>query len=429
MRFVGSVGCAFILSLAVTNARAQQPTPPEAPLTLAAATTAALTANPASTSARLQLVQAQARVAQAQAALRSQITLSSSVAGSNGALLPSAGPPEHETFGSVVNTVTVPLPLGHKPRLAVQQASEQLAAAQAQLDSARLTLAGQVSAAYYDLLRKQALLQIAKDTADSATRQNTEAQKRFRAGDVPELDVLRTQVPMASAQAGLYQAENAVEVARQTLNGQLGRPLDTPISVADATPPSEPSLTLEAARTKARTSSPEVRAAEANERALTLARRSAGFSREPDYSLQASDTRSSDRTSFWRLDSVQATITMPLSDGGLARAQIKEADAALLAAHAQTETARQTAEVTVSAAYLNVRSSLRQIDAARTAQEIAQTTYDKTVRGYQAGLYPLTDVLTAQSALTQARIAYTQAIYDAATANAALNNALGILPQ
>jgi outer membrane protein len=428
----------FLLSLVTYSASAQAPptapvngpapAAPPAPLTLAAATAEALSLNPAATAAQQQFVQAQARRAQADAQRHSQITLDTTGGISNANVY--QPPPTQETFGELDNTLTFPLPIGRKPRLALQQADAQVTTAQAQLDSARLALAGQVSAAYYDLLRKQALQKIAEETQASAQRQLDEAQKRFRAGDAPELDVLRAQVPVATAEAALYQAQNATMVARQTLASLLNRPLDAPLTVADVTAPAADSLafTFDEARAQALKSNPDVRAAEANIRASELGRQVAGQAREPTYALQASDIRSGDVTGFSRQDRIQATITFPLSDGGLARAQQKEADATLAQAKAQAESARRTTEAAVSAAYLNAQSGLRQIDAARRAQEIAQTSYDKTGRGYQAGLYPLTDVLNAQSALNQARIAYTQAIYDAAAAISALNLAVGNLP-
>ena len=51
---------------------------------------------------------------------------------------------------------------------------------------------------------------------------------------------------------------------------------------------------------------------------------------------------------------------------------------------------------------------------------IAQITFDKTVRGYQNGLFPFINVLNAQNALAQARITYIQAVYDAASATSTL---------
>jgi outer membrane protein TolC len=412
----------LLMAAAAAGAHAQTPpaAPPSAasvpapavaalatPMTLATATSSALATNPSARASGYQFEQAQAKLAQAQAQLRSQITFSSSVGVSNAAVI--QPPPGNETFGIFANSINVPLAVGRRNRLAVDQATAQLDAARAQFDAARLTLSAQVSANYYDVLRKQALLLIAQDTEASAQRQLSDARKRFAAGDVPELDVLRAQGPVSTAEAARYAAENAVAIARQTLNATLGRTL--------------------AARDQARQNNPDVRAALATVHADEIARRVAGLSREPVYGLQASDVRSNDQTGFSRLDNVQATVTIPLSDGGLAKAQAREADAALLQARAQADTAGRTAEATASAAYLNLQSSVRQIAAADTARQIATTAYDKTRQGYESGLFPLSDVLNAQSALTQARIAYTQALYDAAVATVTLNNSLGILPQ
>ena len=184
-------------------------------------------------------------------------------------------------------------------------------------------------------------------------------------------------------------------------------------------------ITLDEARHLALQYSPTVRSADATVRANEAALRAARRWREPGLSLQAIDLRSSDKTAFSREDTVQAMLTLPLSDGGVGRARTREAQATFEQARAQAELARRTALVTVSSAYLTAQSSARQIDAAGVAQEMAQTAYEKTVIGYRNGQFPLTDVLNAQSALTQARIAYRQAVYDAAVAISTLENAIG----
>jgi len=120
---------------------------------------------------------------------------------------------------------------------------------------------------------------------------------------------------------------------------------------------------------------------------------------------------------------LQAAVTLPLSDGGLGREQVREAEAALAGARAQGQATRRTVLAGVSAAYLTAGSRRRQLAAALVTQLIAQETFDKTRLGYQNGLFPLINVLNAQAALTQARIAYTQAVYDAAAAAVGLTAA------
>ena len=392
---------------------------PAAPLRLANATRAARGANPTSRVAQQQLAQAQARFAQAQAQQKLQVLFSSTAAASNAKVI--QPPPVHESFVTFINTVTVPLPIGRLPRLSLAAANEQLQAARAAYDAARLDLSSQVIAAFYDVLRKQALLAAAQDNLQIAQQQKSDTEKRYQAGDVPELEVLRATVPVSVAVAGVTQAQTNLTISQEALNALTGSPIDDPVTAEEMPPPAPRLLSLNEARQKAEAFSPNIRSAEANLRAQTLGRRVAGLSREPTYSLQGSDTRSNDQTSFSRLNSVQITLTVPLSDGGLARAQQREADANIAQAQAQLELARQTVRVAVSGAYLQAQTSLALIENARAARDTAVQTYDKTRTGYQAGLFPLTDVLNAQSVRTQAQIAYGQAVYDAAAAQANLN--------
>lgn len=405
--------------------RAQTPAPlAPASLILPDATRLALRVNPTALAAAQAVIQAEARLAQAQAGRRFQISLNTTVSGSTANVI--QPPPSYETFGTLQNTLTVPLPVTPRARLATAQAQAQLDAARAQLDSARLGLTAQVAAAYYDVLRKASLRQVADETLAQAARQLRDTQKRNRAGDVPALDVLRAQAPVASAQAQQAQAQTDEAIARQTLAALTGQDLDAPLPVADAAGdiPSPP-YTLAQARALAVQRSPDVRAAQASARAAEAAVNLARLSRAPDVFLQAIDIRSTDQTSFSRVDTVQASVTLPLSDGGLAKAQAREAASALTQARLQIEAARRVAVAAVSAAYLTAQSARGQVASAGIAQSVAAISYSKTVQGYESGLFPFSDVLNAQTALTQARIAYAQAVYSAAVAASGLSSAVG----
>lgn len=423
-----SLSLLLFQSALLTCARAQTAPAPVAPisgpLSLGGAIGGAIAANPTARASAQELTLAQAQLAQARAAAGFGVTLDSSVGGSNANVI--QGPPNRESFGTVTNTLTVPLnigPFGRRTKLGITQAQQQLTAAQARFEAARLELAGQVGTAFYDLLRQRALLQIARATEAEAVRQYVDAGKRFKLGDAPELDVTRARVPVANARAAEFSALNALAVARATLNVLIGQPLDAPLDVQDVPlAATQLDLTLEAARTRAIAFSPSVRAADATVRANETALQIAKRSRDPVLALQGSDIRSNDKTGFSRLDSVQATISIPLSDGGLSKAQRQAAQAALEQARAQAQVARQTTLLAVSAAYLTAQSSQKQLGAALEARDVAQTAYDKTARGYRLGLFPLADVLTAGNELRQARTAYAQALYEAANAVSTLTN-------
>ena len=393
------------------------------PLTLAQVTATGLTVSPSVTIAQENLAPARARLGQAQAGRRFQITFNSTAGVSNGAIYQS--PPGQETFGSLQNTLTVPLPFGPRLGALQTQAARQSEAAEDALASARLTAAGSVQTAYFDLLKQRALLANARENAVQAQSALDVAQKRYQDGAAPQLDILKAQVPAVTAQAAVTQAQSAVDAAAQTLNSLLGRPLDAQTEIADIGASPALTLTLADARRLSVPSSAEVRAATAAVAAAEAGLQAARLTRTPDLALQATDVRSKDITGFSRLDTAQLSVTIPLSDGGLARAQIQEAAGALRAAQASLIQARQTAELTAGAAYVTAQGAQAQIGPTQTAADIAAATLVKTREGYLAGLNPIIDVLNAQLALNQARIAHAQAVYDAAAAAAALSRALG----
>jgi outer membrane protein TolC len=415
-------------------ARSQAPSPGTS-LTLTGAIHYAIEHSPSLAASARQVDEAQARVDQAKAQHRITISFNSTATGSNASVI--QPPPSQETFGTWQNSISVPVPIGSRPQLAIQQAQAQFSAAQAQYASARLAMATQVASDYYDILRKQALLDIAKEAKTQADQQLSEAQRRYKVGDGPELDILRAQVPDSTADSNVNSTQNDLTASLQALNSAMGRDPDTPVTIDSAQTVTMPSTAvvpggnlassmsvvpggnLADVRQEALDSSADVRAADAAVTAQQSAVRSAHKWREPALTLQASDMRGNDETSFSRQDSVQASVTVPLDDGGLAQAQAREADAMLAQLKASSDAARRDVVVNVSKAYLDAMSAQSAAQSAATAESTAETTYKKTIEGYHNGLFPFSDVLTAEIALNQARAASAQAVYqeESATTN------------
>lgn len=396
-------------------------------ITLSGAIAAALSASPDVHVAQEQVDQADARVGEAKAQQRLQFSLNSALSGSDAVL--NQPPPEQEQFGAFQNTISTPLPFGARPRLALAQARRQRDASRAQYESARRALAGTAITDYYDVLQKEQLLAAARQATSDAQRQLDEVMRRNRAGDAPDVDVLRAQSPVDLAQAAEYAAVNALTTSRETLNSLMGRELDSALllDLADIGP-GAPITTMDDVREDAVRNSAEVAAAKDEIEAAQAAAALARAGREPAYSAQVSDTRSGDITAFSRQDTIQFSVTIPIGDDGLVRDQAREADAQTVQAQLQAETARRAAELAASSAFLTSQAAQRQADAEGQALAVAQTAYDKTLKGYDNGLFALTDVLSAQTALAAARAASVQATISAAAASKQVELAAGKIP-
>ena len=393
-------------------------------LTLEQAISVGLKTNPDIIAADRQLAAARTRVNQAIDQGHPTVSFNSMVSGSNADV--GQPPPNSESFGTMQNSIVVPLPIGRKPHLAVVQASAQMDASAAQYAGVRTAVVNGIITAFYDLLRKQALLRDAEFVQSEAQRQLDEARLRNNAGDVPELDVLRSEIPVSTAQASVLQAQSDADIANQALNAALGRDLDTPFTAQDVgSLPDLSSVTEADVRLRAQQRATDVLVAKAKIAEEDAALVSSKLWREPQLSLQAIDARSGDVTGFYRLDSIQASVTIPLSDGGLGRDQGREAQAAGDQAKQQLASALLAASAVASASYRTAISARLQTDAAKQAMDIAQSAYDKVVIGYHNGLFPLTDVLSAQSALISTKSTYTQDFYNAQVASALLEVLIG----
>jgi outer membrane protein len=398
---------------------------PSKTITLQQSLSLAAASSPTTAASVANVALAKATVSQTEAARHFQLTFNSTGSYSNATL--NQPPPDQESFGTVQNSLTIPLPIGSRSELLASASRYQLVAAEASYQSALLTLDHSVSSAFFDLLRQQALVAASQSDATLADQEDSDTSLRNKAGDVPQLDVLRAEVRSSSAHSELLRQQEALTTARETLNDLVGWPLDTPSTAFDDLDlPISPSYTIGDARMSAIIASPDVFAAENTVLADKEALVAATQYNTPALSLQALDARGGDVTSFSRQDTVQASVTVPLDDGGLEKAQIAAAQASLAQATAQESAARKAVIVAVSTEYVELQSSLSEVQSTQMEQALAQTTYDKTRLGYLNGLYPLTDVLSSESALAQAQTDSIQAVYDAKSASYALSVAVGM---
>jgi outer membrane protein TolC len=95
------------------------------------------------------------------------------------------------------------------------------------------------------------------------------------------------------------------------------------------------------------------------------------------------------------------------------------------AASAQADDARRHVAVDVAARLANVRATASALETGRTAIGSAEEAYRVTTVLLGAGSANTTDLLDAQSALTQARLNFARARYEYALARLSLARALG----
>ena len=153
----------------------------------------------------------------------------------------------------------------------------------------------------------------------------------------------------------------------------------------------------------------------------------------PALGLSLGYTGSPNAAGFTRTDQLAATlnVSVPIFDGGLARARVQEARADVATAQTNRRNAEDQVGLEVQQAYIalvqgrdRVQVANVGLSQAREAFRLARVRYNAGV-SQQVGISPQLELINAQSTLAQAEANQVNAIYDYNVARAQLDKAAG----
>lgn len=309
------------------------------------------------------------------------------------------------------------------------RAARESAAAQRETERTTFTsVLLSVRAAFFAARAAKDLVGVARETAANQDAHLRQVQGFVDVGTRPQIDLAQARADRANAQVQLVTAENGYATAKAQLDQAMG--LDEPeeYDVADDTlPPVDgEDAALEALLAEALAARPEIAALERQRRAqeATLGATRGGYLPSVGLSTGITDAGPylDDTVPNW---SAQATLTWNLFDGGLTRAQVREAGANLDVEDARLAALRQQVRVELEQARLGVRAAKATLAAAGDALANARERLRLAEGRYQAGAGSIIELGDAQVAATSAAAQRVQAEYSLASARASLLAALG----
>ncbi len=291
-------------------------------------------------------------------------------------------------------------------------------------------LRDEVRAEYLRMFEARTLAGVAHASQDQLAEQITVAKEKLAAGVLTPADVLRLNVAAANAKQQEIQASAAEQVSRATLLVAIGRDSDDrSVDFVEPTTP-ESAATVESdlaplvakalqGRSEIHSASLVAKAASSNSRART-------YDLFPDVDLEAGYMHISGQP-LAKPDSafIGLKAAWQIWDWGARWFQHRAAESHAVAAQAQADDARRKVETDVAAKLANVRATASALETGRTAIGSAEEAYRVTTVLLAAGSANTTDLLDAQSALTQARLNFARARYEYALARIRLSRALG----
>ncbi len=290
----------------------------------------------------------------------------------------------------------------------------------------------QTARAYYEVLRRQELLQVADTAVRRAETLLEVAKAQAEVGTAPQKDVLQAEADLANARVQQIQARNALRLAEADLKRLIGwnpqRELPA-LQAPEGTPPAPLELSVEQLWQRARLQRPDLRNADLNLQISKIGVDAARLNSLLRLQITARGYREVEPNSRTQ-GSLSVIASYPLFDGGLTQANLREAEAGLESAQFRLQQAERDAYADVESALLSLREAGERLEASKVAVAAARRNFDAAQESLREGVGTIVEVLTAQLALITAETNLVQATYDATIAELQLRLAVGDrLPQ
>jgi outer membrane protein len=280
-----------------------------------------------------------------------------------------------------------------------------------------------VKTSLFTLLLAKRLVGVNTAALDRALLNLKSAQGFYSVGTQPKSFVTRAEVDVANARVSLIQAQNAVALARVSLNTAMGIAISAPTEAKDILAYEPYQVDSEALVTEALLHRPEYLSIKAQTDSASANVRQKFRNFFPN--VVASGTYGGSRAEFNEIYNYGVQLTWSIFDGGNMIAQYKEAKANLDAFQARVRDTELTVWQDVQQSYLTMISAEQQIGAAQKAVDSAQENFQLSQGRFDAGVANIIELTDAQLALTQAQSAEAQALANYRIAIAQLERAIG----
>lgn len=295
------------------------------------------------------------------------------------------------------------------------------------------TLSFNVAQAYYTALQAHYATLLAQQVVNQNIVQQNLVTAQYRAGTASRVDVATAQVPVASARVQLVRAQGSEATADAAFANQLG--LDADVAVAPANTAADNStqtqvkvLTYDQAIARAFLLRPDYLSAQSTVLAAQYNVQVQRSNLYPTLTGNASYGTSSTTvtgTNFRPGNSIGATLSIPIFDQGVTRAQTEQAQAQLALAQSQLDQTRLGVELNVRQALVGLVTAQGALAQAQAELNQARTVLSATQAQYKAGVTTLPLLLNAQVQLSTAQNDQLNAIYGLRQAEQTYTFALG----
>ncbi|MCX7982617.1 MAG: TolC family protein [Syntrophales bacterium] len=290
----------------------------------------------------------------------------------------------------------------------------------------------EVKVAYYQVLKAEKMLDLARIAWEQLTSHHRDAESFFSVGLIPKNDLLESEVRLAEGVQNLIRAENNLEEARSRFNSLLKRSMNAPVELEDILNFLPFNASMDVCIQKALIQRPEIKAYEAK---IEQAREMVKIARGellPSVGLIGHYERYGDGpdvrgTTYRSMENwyVAARMDWAIWEGGKTKYELDTRRAQVNQMISLWEAEKDRTALEVKTLFLKVKEAEKQVWVTKKAIEQAEENFRLNREKYREQLATSTQVLDAQSLLTKTKSDYYAAISDYLIYQARLERAMG----
>ncbi len=318
----------------------------------------------------------------------------------------------------------------------------QLASAVETARSSRIDLVAAVKVAFYNIMLAEQSLAVLKESEQTIQQTVDETQLKFDNGLVSEYDLLTVQVQLSNIKPTILQTENAIKVAKLSLKMYLSIPEDVEISIEGKLDDMREVVFAGSDMVTDLSENSSLKQLDLQVEQLERQLKVANASRLPSlgafyqitktgndmaaisFTGAASDSRY--RFYWTQPQSLGVQLNVPIFAGLTKMNQSRSIKNQIAQLKEQRDYVEKQIDVQIRNSINTVLTAREQMFAQETTMKQAQKAFSISETRYNAGAGTMLELNSSQLNLTQARLNYSQAIFDFLSAKAEYDKIIGI---
>ncbi|NTS40397.1 TolC family protein [Flavisolibacter sp. BT320] len=297
----------------------------------------------------------------------------------------------------------------------------------------------QVATNYYQVLVQRQQVGVLDSTIRNSQRVQRILEGQFNAGLAKKIDVDRIAVNINNLQSQRQQLLNGVALLENQLKFYMGMPINTPIIIPEAEIRSIQPQAVGMDATIAADNRTEVRLLRKQEDLLNYQKESIKAEYYPSLSLGSNYSYQGIGNSmpigkgqakgvnWFDVASVSLNLRIPIFNGGATKSRIKQTEVSIKKVEEDIANTKLGLDLAFENAKTQINNSIITLNAQRKNVQLAQDVFSNTQNNYNNGLASLTDLLNAETSLTEANNNYSSALLNYRVAEIQLIKSQGAL--